>query len=69
MCREGEYKEKIRQALDIAFDYGQMDGAHHKAWTIDQMVYALFGDEWEYNEYIKKYENGRAYEWDKGIAP
>ena len=69
MCREGEYAEKIRQALELAFQYGQIDGAHHKDWVIDQMVYALFGDEWEYNKWVKTYENDGEYKWDKGINP
>lgn len=29
------------KALDLATSYGQIDGSHHKAWTIDQMVRAL----------------------------
>lgn len=34
-------EQRIREALDIAIRWGQIDGAHHKAWTIDQMVRAL----------------------------
>ena len=33
-------KEKIAKALDYA---SAVDGAHHKAWVIDQMVRALTG--------------------------
>ena len=29
------------KALEIAKDFGQTDGDHHKAWAIDQMVRAL----------------------------
>ena len=36
-------KEKIKKALDIAIRYGGIDGAHHKDWTIDQIVRALTG--------------------------
>lgn len=32
---------QIESALTIAAQYGQVDGAHHKAWVIDQMVRAL----------------------------
>jgi hypothetical protein len=35
--------EKIKLALTIALRYGQIDGAHHKAWVIDQIVRALTG--------------------------
>lgn len=36
-------EEKIKKALEIAVSYGNIDGAHHKMWTIDQMVRALTG--------------------------
>lgn len=32
---------RITKALEIAAQYGGTDGAHHKAWVIDQMVRAL----------------------------
>lgn len=35
------------EALGFAYSYGQIDGSHHKAWTIDQMVRALTGDNYE----------------------
>lgn len=34
---------RIAAALDKAFTYAQIDGAHHKAWAIDQMVRELTG--------------------------
>lgn len=67
-------EERIKKALDVAFRYSQIDGAHHKAWAIDQMVRALTGD--DYEAWVKKYEHddenddpGDYYEWDVGIAP
>lgn len=36
-------RERIEFALDIAVRYGGIDGDHHKAWVIDQMVRALTG--------------------------
>lgn len=36
-------QERIEKALAIAVAYGGIDGAHHKDWTIDQMVRALTG--------------------------
>lgn len=36
-------QERIQKALAIAVAYGGIDGAHHKDWTIDQMVRALTG--------------------------
>ena len=62
---------KSERALDIAFQHGQTDGAHHKAWVIDQMVRALEGD--TYAEWVALYKSGSdgpdTYEWDQGIAP
>jgi hypothetical protein len=36
-------EERIKAALEIAMRYAGNDGAHHKMWTIDQMVRALTG--------------------------
>ena len=61
----------VEKALEIATRYGQIDGAHHKAWTIDQMVRALTGE--GYDDFVKEHctgEDGPAtYAWDEGIAP
>ena len=35
--------ERIELALQIAQQHGQTDGAHHKAWVIDQIVRVLTG--------------------------
>lgn len=65
--------ERIEAALDLAWQYGQIDGSHHRVWVIDQMVRALCGSDEEYNEWVDEYEkpfeNGDYYEWDIGIAP
>ena len=66
-----EQNEKISKALDMAFQYGQIDGGHHKMWVIDQMIRALTGE--KYNEWIEDYiydkETGDTYIWDEGIVP
>jgi hypothetical protein len=58
-------------AIEVALNYGQTDGAHHKMWVIDQMVRVLAGD--RYNDLITRYcvgEDGPGtYEWDEGITP
>lgn len=62
-------KQKIDKALEIAWEYGQFDGAHHKMWVIDQMVRVLSDD---YYKFVKEYEEEdgeKQYEWDYGIAP
>ncbi len=61
----------IEKALDIARRYGGIDGSHHRAWVIDQMVRALTGS--TYNDFVADACNGEdgpnTYEWDIGIAP
>jgi hypothetical protein len=57
----------MEEALDIAFEYGGTDGAHHKQWVIDQMVRAISGE--GYAEWVSLYEGDGQYEWDTGIAP
>ena len=66
-----ELEEETKRVLDLIFEYGQIDGGHHKMWVIDQIVRILTKD--KYNEWIKDYvydkETGDTYSWDKGIAP
>jgi hypothetical protein len=67
----GDLPEAIRNAMRIAASYGQEDGAHHKAWAIDQMVRALMGI--HYGTFVETFEAGEdgrhTYNWDEGIAP
>lgn len=46
-----QIQDPIKRALYIAENYGQGDGAHHKAWAIDQMVRALLNCPLEEVEY------------------
>lgn len=66
-------EERIKKALSIAWQYGQIDGGHHKMWVIDQMVRALCGDEDKYWDWVETYETpisvDEYYSWDEGIAP
>lgn len=66
-----ELQTRMNKALDAIFSYGGIDGAHHKQWTLDQVVKFLTGD--EYESWIKYYEQGedgpQTYSWDKGISP
>ena len=62
---------RVTEAIEIAVAYGSTDGAHHKAWVIDQMVRRLAGK--HYNAVVKYAKDGKdgpdTYEWDVGIAP
>lgn len=66
-----EPTERIKNALAIAFEYGCIEGAHHKDWVIDQMVRALTGELYEI--WVRKRKDGEdgpdTYEWHTGIAP
>lgn len=64
-------KPNVEKALDLALNYGSIDGDHHKTWVIDQMVRALTGD--SYDNWVAQHNDGEdgpnTYAWDEGIAP
>lgn len=61
----------VDQAIEIAIRWGGIDGDHHKAWVIDQMVRALTGERYEQVVIdAKAGEDGpETYDWNEGIAP
>lgn len=59
-------KERIESAIHMALKFGSVDGSHHKAWVIDQMLRFLAVD--KYDELIAEYGYDVG-EWDCGIAP
>ena len=62
---------RIDEAIAIAVRYGGIDGDHHKAWVIDQMVRALA--DVRYASIVAEAKAGAdgpdTYSWDEGIAP
>lgn len=64
-------RNKVNTALNLADQYGGIDGSHHKTWLIDQIVRALAGD--GYTQWVNLWEDGEdgpdTYSWDEGIAP
>jgi len=62
---------KIEKALELIFNYSQIDGGHHRAWVIDQVTRLLTGD--GYAGFVGRHccdpETGECYSWDEGIAP
>ncbi len=60
-----EIEARIQDALMTAINYGQIDGAHHKMWVIDQMVQKLLGSEKNYNDFVDRYMYGD----DEGNLP
>lgn len=61
----------IQAALELAVNYGGIDGGHHKNWVIDQMVRALAGDKYEQlvAEACEGEDGPDTYSWDIGIGP
>lgn len=51
---------RIAEAVRFAADYGWIDGDHHKAWVIDQMLRSLLGE--SYAEVVGD-------DWDEGTPP
>lgn len=64
---------RIDAALCVALHYGSIEGDHHRAWVIDQMVRALTATEDGYRNWIETHNAGDegpdTYTWDEGIAP
>ena len=63
-------RKRIDKAAKIAWQYAQIDGAHHKMWVIDQMLRVLLGED-GYGKFIEAYETPYGeeyYTWDVGIA-
>jgi hypothetical protein len=62
---------RIERAVEVAIRFGGIDGSHHKAWVIDQMLRHLLGD--EYDARIKASLHGEdgpnTYEHDVGVPP
>lgn len=65
--------DRITKALEFVWNYGQIDGDHHKTWVIDQIVRILCGSNEEYKKWVDKYEepleDGDYYSWSQGINP
>ena len=63
--------EKESKIIDIIYQYGGIDGEHHKQWVIDQIVRVINGE--NYTGWVADYKNGEdgpnTYKWEEGIAP
>lgn len=64
-------ERRIAKAIKLAIQYGGIDGDHHKAWVIDQMVRSLAGK--KYKQIVREAKAGEdgpeTYDWNEGIAP
>ena len=63
--------KKIEKAIQLAVEYGGIDGTHHKDWVIDQLVRILASD--SYDQVVADAKSGKdgpeTFSWDCGIAP
>jgi hypothetical protein len=70
-ARQRSLEKRVATALDIAFQFGSIDGGHHKMWVIDQMVRQLTGK--GYKSWVATVKDGihgpDTYSWDEGIPP
>ena len=57
-----DLESRIAAALDVAARYGQIDGSHHKAWCIEQIVRHLTGCPAETREAVDC--NGKPYTYE-----
>ena len=57
-------EERIGKAIDIIAKHGGGDGAHHKAWALDQVLRLLMG-EGAYRQWVAERE-ADGYEWEEG---
>ena len=61
-----QLENKQQKVIDLIFQYGQIDGEHHKTWVIDQIIRILLEE--QYDKWVKEYEEDD-YTWKTGIAP
>lgn len=66
-----DWENERVKVLDLIVQYGGIDGDHHKAWVLDQIVRILTGR--NYKKFVADACNGEdgpnTYSWDIGIAP
>lgn len=70
-AKMADQERKIKAAISLAVQYGQIPGDHHKTWVIDQVLRILAGS--DYAEIIQAACDGEdgpdTYMWNVGIAP
>jgi len=59
---ELELHKRIERAVDVIFQFGLIDGSHHKQWAMDKILRILLDD--NYDDVLKDFPD-----WDHGVAP
>jgi hypothetical protein len=62
-----ELRDRIQAVMDFLWEVGQVEGDHHKAYVIDNVVRLLLAK--GYDEWVKHYEDQGQNVWDIGVAP
>lgn len=66
-------RDRRNAALDIISRFGDVDGAHHKQWLLDQVVRLLTASEADYQAWVAETRRGddgpETYAWETGVAP
>jgi hypothetical protein len=62
---------RILWALNMIVRFGGIDGAHHKAWVLDQVTRILVKEDYEsFVDWANEGEEGPdTYDWETGIGP
>ena len=64
-------KTKLANICGLIWQYGGIDGAHHKQWVLDQILRIIH--EYDYDNTVELMCHGEdgpnTYDWDVGIAP
>lgn len=61
-------KQRIAAAIAIINQSGGVDGDHHKAWVIDQVLRVLCDTPAHYDAFVKARQDD-GYDWYVGIPP
>lgn len=66
-----DFRQRCMDAIALAVKYGGIDGDHHKAWVIDQMVRVLAGPQYPkiVAEACAGDDGPDTYSWETGVAP
>lgn len=68
---EQEARQRIMKAIEVCFAYSQVDGDHHKAWVLDEIMRALAGE--HYGRVVELHNVGEdgpdSYTWNCGFPP
>lgn len=63
------YLQNIENALLVISNNAMLEGAHHKAWVISQVVRELLGSQESYEMFVQRFEVDTGSTWDEGSAP